>query len=111
MLSIEISLIDFGHADTLQESNIFIAPRTNSIAPIVKFKITDSFSLYAMSGIHFWRYTLHNGGFNDKGNDLFFGVGAAIKLGTSTEFSIKKITYTFDDKDINNTGFAFKFNF
>lgn len=104
-LSLEMSRIDFGHADTIPRSVTYISVRTTTFAPRLTHHLSPQFSVFGKAGLHSWDLEINDRGFtafSESGRDLFYVAGIKWQMSQSTSLSIGLSSYTLDDDSIDH---------
>ncbi len=103
-LSVEASYIDFG------EASDGLAPvwRVNSsslaFGALATAPVNENFDVFMKVGLHIWDAEISQDGFGvfaeDDGTDLFYGIGATMKVNQNLSLGARYNSYDMDGDDV-----------
>ena len=102
--SFEASYIDFGEADDGIFPNWRLSATGLTLGALIKAPVNQDFDVFFKLGLNSWDIELKQDGFGligeDDGTDIFYGVGASIKVNNQVSLGARYNVYDFDGDDI-----------
>ena len=102
--SFEASYIDFGDADDGIAPNWRLSAEGVTLGALLKAPVNRDFDIFFKVGLNKWDAEIREDGFGvffeDDGTDIFYGIGAAIKVSDKVNLGARYNVYDFDNEDV-----------
>jgi len=103
-LSLEASFIDFGESSDGIVPQWRVTLNTLAFGALAKAQVNDDFDVFFKVGLHMWDGELKEDGFGllekNDGTDIFYGVGATMKVNQKVSFGARYNSYDMDGDDV-----------
>lgn len=103
-LSLEASYIDFGEASDGIAPVWRVNSSTLAFGALATAPLSESFDVFMKFGLHMWDAEISQDGFGvfaeDDGTDLFYGIGATMKVNQNLSLGARYNSYDMDGDDV-----------